>query len=421
MIQNLYNPLKAQCIKLKYHMTLHRLRKKYGKKKIRIGFLVSEISKWKGQTLYDYLLDTDDFLPVIFIYPSPHELKAETKDSILIILEEKERYFLDCGMNVESIWDTSKSKCIHSSDIDADILFYQQPWDIPPAPLLEDIASKALTFYFPYYLVNNFIPEWELKMYLHYYVYRYIVLNERLVEIFKPYVRSSLYSGKMVGLGHPSIDLFYLQKDYKTTKNYVIYAPHFSFKCDRHTGKDLPYYSSTFLEQGKLILDFAKHHPEINWAFKPHPRLRTELTDYNIWTKQEVDEYYQEWERIGTACYDSQYIELFFESKAMITDCSSFLSEYSCTGKPLIRLIPYEGRYLAPPNPALEKLYDCFYKSYNDIELVSFLEMVVIDNKDPMKKSRIEQVVKAKLVDNYAAQNITDYIRELLNNKQWMI
>ena len=41
---------------------------------------------------------------------------------------------------------------------------------------------------------------------------------------------------------------------------------------------------------GKDILDYAKSHPEINWVFKPHPRLRTELTYSNVWTKKEVDD-----------------------------------------------------------------------------------------------------------------------------------
>ncbi len=415
IFEKCYIPFRAQLLKIRYALVLKRLRKEYGNRQIRVGFLVSEIAKWKGQSLFDLMAKSEDFDPEMLIIPSLHSYKKDTAYIATDIINKVE-YFYKNGMKVTNVWDEKNKNYRKSYIFKFDIIFYQQTWDIPPAPYLEDVSKHSLTFYFPYYLVNNFIPRTELLMYLHYCVFRHIVFNDDQINFYKPYLKKINYAGKMVGLGHPSIDEFYLKKDYNTTKNYVIYAPHFSFKCDRHTGNDLPYYSSTFLEQGRFILEYAKKHTEINWVFKPHPRLRTELTDYDVWTKEEVDEYYLEWEKIGTVCFDSHYINYFLESKAMITDCSSFLTEYSCTGKPLIRLIPYEGKYLAHPHPALEKLYDCFYKSYNDKELADLLEMVVVDNKDPMKKTRIEQVEKAKLIGNYAAQNITDYIRKLLKN-----
>ena len=402
--------LKVQIIKWLYWMTLCRLRRQYGKRKIKVGFLVSEIAKWKGQTLYDYLAETNDFEPVIFVHPSGRELKDS--GHINRVIADKIEFFRNNRMAVESIWDENANKCLPAQAIIADMVFYQQPWDIPPVPFVKEFAPRALTFYFPYYLVNNYIPELEIGMYLHHYVYRYILLNQALVNLYSPYYSPASYAGKMVGLGHPSVDLFYLKKDYQPTKDYVIYAPHFSFKCKRES--DLYYYSSTFLEHGRLILDFAKKHADLNWVFKPHPRLRTELTACHVWSEEEVEQYYQEWERIGVACYDSNYQQLFLESKAMITDCSSFLSEYSCTGKPLIRLIPDQGKSLVPPNPVLEKLYDSFYKVYNEEELFEALDKVVIRVLDPQKEERMKLVREAGLADHYAAQSITDYLRSLL-------
>jgi len=408
-----YYSIMALLLKLKYYRVLIRLKKEYGKRKIKVGFIVSEIAKWKGQTLFDIMANSEDFDPLILIIPSSHELKKEG-NRIDDIISEKVLYFKNSGMQVKNIWNIQKQKSFSASDIGASIIFYQQTWDIPPAPLVENVAGHALTFYFSYYITNSFIPALEVNMYLHYCIYRYILLNIEQVKYYQQYAKSINYAGKMIGLGHPIVDSFYLNRNYKASKNYVIYAPHFSFKYDRGAGNELPFYSSTFLEHGRLILEFAKSHPEQNWVFKPHPRLKTELVDNNVWTKEEVESYYHEWEKIGIACYDSHYIELFLESKALITDSNSFLTEYSCTGKPLIRLIPGNGETLPPVNPFFKKLYDSFYKVYQEKDLYEALNMIVLDGKDPLQKQRIENVKETHLAESYAAQNIIDYIRDLL-------
>lgn len=398
-------------IKIRYGIVLRRLREMYPDRKVRVGFMVSEIAKWKGQSVYDYMAQSSDFEPIMLVYPSRRELKCEN-NRMDDLLAEKQDYFQKNGMNVKIIWSSRKNKALPLKDVD--ILFYQQQWDIPPAPGIEKTSRHSLSFYFPYYVLNNFHISGDLSLKLHHQVFRYILLDDDQVKFFQSFIKARNYAGEMVGLGHPALDVFYLKKDYVATKNYVIYAPHFSFKCDNSINRDLIFSSSTFLELGRPILEFAQQHPEINWVFKPHPRLRTELTDYNAWTKEDVDDYYHEWERIGTACYDSHYQELFLVSKAMITDSCSFLTEYGCTGKPLIRLIPDMGKDMPRPNPALEKLYDSYYKVFGEEELYKTLQMVVLEDKDPMKPERIENLKSTHLAGNYAAKNITEYIRSLL-------
>ena len=408
--------MRAFFLRIHYFLVRFRLRREYKKRKIRVGFLVSEIAKWKGQSLYDFMSHTSDFEPIMLVYPSPREIQEGNANRYV---SEKVDYFRKSEMTVQSIWNSEHSEMNSIESLHIDILFYQQPWDIPPALGLMKMAKTCLTFYFPYYVLNNFSISGDLYLSLHYCLYRYVLLNDYQVKLFQSYSKRCHYAGKMVGLGHPALDEFYLKKNQAATKNYVIYAPHFSFKCDGRSGRELPFYSSTFLELGRVILDFAKSHPEINWVFKPHPRLRTELTDYEVWTKEEVDEYYEAWEKIGLSCFDSHYAELFLESKAMITDCNSFLTEYGCTGKPLIRLIPDNGASMPPPNPALKNLYDSFYKVYNEADLFDALNFLLVKNEDPNKKERLKQVEDAHLAGNYAAQNITNYIRTLLCGNSW--
>lgn len=415
LARNIFLFLRSVVLKKRYSHVLSLLRSEYGKRKIRVGFLVSEVSKWKGQSLYNLMDNSDDFEPIVLIYPQPHDLKNSD------VLVEKElanklHYFENSKMHVKCIWDNYSNTCQRIKNIGVDILFYQQPWDIPPAPSVLNASKYVLTFYFPYYMINNFYPEIEINQNLHHFVFRNILLNDDQVKIYKSCTRSILYAGKILGLGHPILDYFYLNRNHKMTRNYVIYAPHFSFRCDRKTDNQPSYFSSTFLENGLLILDYAQKHPNINWVFKPHPRLRSELIDYDVWSKEQVNSYYAAWEKIGVACYDSSYLDLFLESKAMITDCSSFLTEYSCTGKPLIRLIPENGKCMVPPNPAFVELYETFYNVYNNSQLLTTLKGVVENGIDPHCNKRLEVINKAGLANNYAAKNIIEYIQALLTD-----
>ena len=80
-------------------------------------------------------------------------------------------------------------------------------------------------------------------------------------------------------------------------------------------------------------------------------------------TEQEVDNYYKEWEKISTYCNNGNYAKLFLESKALITDCASFLVEYFCTKKPVIHLISSSCGII--PKFPLKRIIETYYKAHN--------------------------------------------------------
>ena len=402
--------IKAQILKLKYKKTLLRLRYNYGNRKIVVAFCVSEIAKWKCQSLYDCLEKSERFLPLVYVYPSPLDFNNDSA-SIGSLLNEKINFFEAKKMQVINVWDTETNKCIIPKSRYADIIFYQQPWDTPPFPLPINTADFALSFYIPYYLVNNFDINLEFGQRLHYQIYGYIVQNETLAELYTSMLTKRYYAGKCFGLGHTIVD--YLNTKHTDTKNNsVIYAPHFSFPVP---GKDRVLTYSTFLENGKLILAFAKQHPEIEWIFKPHPRLRLELEQTGVWTKEEIECYYDEWGKIGVVCTSSDYAKYFQNSFAMITDCGSFLTEYSCMDKPLIRL--YYHKENLEPNPILEKLYSTFYYAHNNVELIELLETIINKRRDPKLEIRHEAVTSLGLNRIDSAEKIVAFIDSLLNSR----
>lgn len=291
-----------------------------------------------------------------------------------------------------------------------DIVFYPLPWHLQAEHRPQKVSEFALTCYVPYYISCRVSTGIDSQQELHKFLFRYFVLNDFWVKFYSHRRYHFPISGKLVGVGHPMLDVFNDAANAKQDGDgCVIYAPHWSI-----VGCGFLRYS-TFLENGRMILEYAQNHPEIKWCFKPHPTLRNALAKFAKWTEKEIDDYYNAWSEIGFACYDGSYPELFKRSSCMITDCSSFLVEYSCVNKPLIHLKSSE-QYLedAPP---FKRLFDSFYKVEDMSSLYATLDDIVVKGNDPKKAVRDKAVKDLKLNGSNAAQNIVDYLKEVITSK----
>lgn len=400
--------LRALILKVKYQRVISRLRKEYGHRKIVVAFCVSEIAKWKSQKMYEKFQNSDKFHPIIFTYPSFIEIEGGMS-AVEASIREKNSFFTDKKMNVINVWDTEYNQCVIPNESRPDIIFYQQPWDTPPFPLPWETSDYALSFYIPYFLVNNFEQKLELCLPLHYLLYAHIVQSPEIAAFYDTKIKLRHYAGSRLGLGHTIVDSLTTRIETPAKNQCVIYAPHFSFPVPNGSR---PLYYSSFLENGKMILQFAKNHLEIQWVFKPHPRLYSELKSVGGWTDEEVDRYYEDWNKIGTVCTTSDYVEHFQNSFSMITDCGSFMTEYSCMDKPLIRL--YYHKENLPPNPMLEKLYSTFYYAHNNDELAELLDSVICRREDPHQQARHDEVVKLGLNKSNTSERIIEYLDKLL-------
>jgi hypothetical protein len=365
------------------------------KKQIRVIFLISENSKWKAQSLFDLMDKSEKFEPIIAltVLKGVHKGEDITRNNI----DEDYNYFRNKGMQVVLAYEDNKF--LDLKNFNPDIVFYQQPWDISKLQSPKEVSKYALTYYIPYYVNNYELQPIEYEQELHRFVYKYFVLNKWWEDEYKR--KSNL--NNVVGLGNPILDNFRQNNNHDKDKNYVIYAPHYSFF---HELNKNPVNYGTFLENGELILGFAQEHKEYNWVFKPHPQLKFAL--YKVWGKDKTDKYYMDWENIGLACYDSSYIELFKKSKLLITDCDSFLLEYFCTTNPIIHLI--SPKCSINPSEFSKNIFDSFYKVKTNEELFASLDEILIKNNDFKKESRNMALKKSNLLNSYAAQNIIDEI-----------
>ena len=371
--------------------------------KINVAFYIYDETKWKSQSIYDLMENDKRFIPYVFVSKncSPeNNMNFQTKDDIKKVYD----FFKNKKMRVFYAYDIKKDDYIPLNEmpIKPDIVFYSHPWYIfkTQGPVM--VSKYAITSYIPYFLATSVSPI-EYYTRFHQYVENHYVLNDLIKNYYAKNMENKGINLKSTG--HPMLDYFYFNKDkHFENKNYTIYAPHWS------VDKNNNLHWGTFLDLGYKILNYAKSHPELNWVYKPHPCLENYLIKNNYFSKDEINSYRKEWQNIGQIMETGDYLDLFMQSKALITDCGSFETEYFLTKKPLIHL--KSNIDPTPFNPSVEKIVNSCYEAKNFDELEQILNEVLIKNNDYKMLERKKVYEELGYENNYAAKNI---IEDILN------
>lgn len=112
----------------------------------------------------------------------------------------------------------------------------------------------------------------------------------------------------------------------------LLWAPHHSY-ADRWLN------FGHFNDQREPMLTYAQQHPEMDIVFRPHPFLFGTMTDREVMTPEEVDDWRSRWDALPNTFTDlgAPLTSLLLGSDALLTDGVSFLAEYPLvTGKPAI-------------------------------------------------------------------------------------
>lgn len=351
-----------------YEHVLNRIKNKNGK--IKVVFLIRENQKWTYQSLYDEFEKSNKFEPLVLV--SILTLAAQGKDKTRNNLEENYEFFKSKGMNVDYAY--KDGKYVDLKEFEPDIVFYDQSYDLPDVHSPAHISESALTFYSSYGYEIFDSPR-AYMVGFHRFLYKFFVEHELNVERYGSYNKDN--AKNCVAVGYPKLDAFLsdvkpcnLWKDKNKIK--IIYAPHHSLEKN---GLRV----ATFRQNGKFILELAKSHPETTWVFKPHPRFKHSVLRTKTMTQEEIDNYYDEWARIGTIYEQGDYINLFRTSDLMITDGCSFLAEYLPTQKPLIRLVNNKGVNLSKLGKLITK---GFYEVYDNTQLKEIFEDLIVNKND---------------------------------------
>lgn len=402
--------LKALICKCRYARHIKRLRSKPQGEKIRVLFIVSEIAKWKEQKIYEAMNESDCFEPVVGL--SAWNRQASLSPSELAIVHDNaEKYFERLGdITVRTVKvDRGRKIFCDLSEFQPDIVYYTEPWGPCEKQDPWTVSKFALTVYTPYFTPNYGVLSLDCHQFVHRLLYAYFTLNEAWSNAYRKSLKFVAHSTKFIPTGHPALDFFADAPNILPRKDSVIYAPHFSFYNPNQPDYQQRY--STFDKNGGEILKYAKQHSEFNWIFKPHPVLREWIKLSGFMSQKEVDEYFAEWDRIGTVCEDGDYQSLFLDSRAIITDCGSFLTEYGATGRPVIHLICPVNTYT--PTSLIKSLYDTYYQVHDLDEMYRTFKMILEDGKDPLRTKRLSKAKEAGILKSQATDSIVSYLKEL--------
>lgn len=383
----------------------HRLRHK---ERINVVFIASSLSMWRFQGLYELLSKHTRFNMSVFIMPfkaySAEQQKADAESLVSYFSSHdipfvKQSNFCEKGEN-------------ELQKLNPDILFYPQPYLGNYDDAYDyDKFKTSLLCYIPYAFWTA-TGNWSYNLPLHNYAWKLFYSTDLHWKEAKAHAFNKGRNVEVVG--YPNADDFLsdnhkdIWKPQRLKKKRVIYAPHFTiFK-----GGLLE--QSNFLWLGEFMQEVAeKYADKIQFVFKPHPRLFSELCKHDDWGKERAKAYYDKWDAMGNGQLQTgEFIDLFMTSDAMIHDSSSFTVEYHYSGKPVMYVADNIEEQILNKNELGEKAMRLHYIAKTKQDIIDFIENVVLNGEDPMKQDR-EQFKQDYLLPpngKTVAQNMADVL-----------
>lgn len=402
-----YRPyIEPYIIRYKQWRYLKKIKKK---DVINVVFFPMNVAMWKYQHLYDLLRQDKRFRLYVFLAPARHySYKACCADlqAMRAYFEEHKVPYIDYEL------EKGKKPVDVYSVVNPDILFYTQPY---PNTIDEcydflqfDVKLLAHTLYAFHTRSSNF--------------YNYnLIFNNMAWRLYYPNNETKNLANEnaynhgcnVAVVGYPSADDYVLPmkadpwkvKDRKVKR--IIWAPHFTILQGLGFSQ-----VSNFLNMADFMRQLAiDYSDKVTFAFKPHPRLYTELVKHPDWGEQRTKEYYDFWKNNPTTQLETgDFVDLFKGSDAMIHDSGSFTVDYLYFHKPVLYDNPDIEGAKATANETGKKAYDVHYRVLSNEDIKRFIDDVVLAGNDPMKAQREEYYQHYLLPPNgkTVAQNMYD-------------
>jgi tetratricopeptide (TPR) repeat protein len=275
----------------------------------------------------------------------------------------------------------------------ADVVFVQNPYDVTrPAPLRTPELLKLVPrlAYVPYGLEigggdTNAQNQFNLPLQQH--AWAVFARSPRHRAMFARHCAAG--DAHVAVTGHPRLDLLRdLDRHpvpaefsrFAKGRKIVVWNPQFDVRPDG-TG-----YSTFLTWQEFLLKEFARRQ-DLAFIIRPHPLFFGALESRRIWVRAQVDAFLKRVARAGNILIDrdASYLPAFAASAAMISDASTFLLEYTGTGKPLLYLHNPKGPSL---NDDGEYIRTHGYTAERSEDITRFLDQVAA-GEDPRGAARM--------------------------------
>lgn len=387
LVRRLYSNFKLFPFKFKHQRLIKDIRRR---NTLNVVFYAMNLPMWRYQNLYVELNKKTNFNVYIVLSPCITYSKEQQIEDIKTLekyFQENNISYIDYDFTTSEIFDVKKN-------INPDMVFYPQPY----SGLLNELHDSRnfydkLICYYPYafWTANG---EWSYNSQFHNVAWRLFYSTNLHLKDAKKWADNR---GRNVSVvGYPNSDIFCsleknlfqtnIWKDCNKYKKRIIWAPHFSIGNEKRLIN-----FGNFLWMADFMLEIAeKYKDSIQFAFRPHPRLLTELCDEKYWGKEKTYEYYNKWDKMENAqlSINSNFAELFISSDAMIHDCGSFTVEYHYTNNPVMFIVKDENVHRKSLNNFGKLAFDAHYKGASQSDIIQFIEDVVLKGIDPMKENR---------------------------------
>lgn len=364
LVENIFHKLFVKPSNDRLHKAaLDRIRERGVAK---VALVTSSLSMWRLEGVWNLMKDDPKFDCRIILVPFA-KLSPEDKEFEL----DKLRKYFD-GKGIEYFGEDE------FVSFDPDIIFYQQFYSHSyKDPVRACHNEHKLIIYAPYGIM--FIDrKWQYNSRFHRVGWKIYMQSEAHKETSRKLCANG--AENVVVVGDADSDAFAAPefadpwKSQPSPMKRVIWAPH-----HKKLGRDSFEWTS---EEMKKVAE--EYSDRVQFAFKPHPRLKTELMKDPEWGPEKTEEYYKFWaERENSQLESGSFIELFRGSDAMIHDCNSFIAEYLYTRKPVLFLSTNTEKIRSTFGKLGKDALDAHYKGDRAGAIREFLDKVVLDGEDP--------------------------------------
>ena len=404
---------------IKYKVGVYIFRQKYDrienriKRKgtpLKVVFLAINSSVWKYEHLYKLMEADPNFQPLVLVCPQVYygeEFMWKQMKTTLSFFKEK-------GYNVKSSYDEVQNAFINLKELQPDVLMYTNPYKgLIMKKYYLGLATNALTCYISYYYPKGITG-----------YHKWLLLFES--KLWMNFIASSAEYQRVIHkdncrvVGYPMYEAFkdgsYSACDWKSPeKKYkrVIWAPYHHIV----TGDADIIQGSTFLRYADFMWELAiKYQNSVQFVFKPHPHLRSNLEAHPDWGKEKTDAYYEMWKNgINTNLAEGEYIDLFNTSDALIHDCGSFAVEYLYINKPAM-FLAFNKNYLHHLESTGIEALECHEIGFNEEDINGFVRSIINLDQDKKESERNAFYQKHLLPPNglTASENMLNEIKNKL-------
>lgn len=334
------------------------------------------------------------------------------------------------NFNVIEGYDFESGQTINIEEISPDIVFYVLPYMrlYPETLKINNLPQNILFAYIPYgEFIENTLEDnlfnfgWNEKIWKIFCSSQSYLINaadKSKIGSSNVFVAGSARMDSLINYKPSEYDYNWIYPKEENKKR-IIWAPHHTLSRPS-IDENVTY--STFDKNYKFFYEYARDNPNIEWVVRPHPLLKEVLNEVKtnmkidgIATDDFADDYFFKWDSLPNARVHEEidYMDLFANADALITDCVSFKAEFLYANKP--GLILTRDNY--EKDEFKSNIYSAWYvENGADFDKIKeFIEDVVVGENDYLKEKREE------IFSNYfnynvgnASKTIYSYIKSCL-------